>query len=187
MRSRSSVRAPGSASNVTGSPVILITVKMVRLRMKSVTSAYRVRRRMNRVIISPQPASQAALELDFLPRIGISGGKRGGKHVLPFLGGDARSDAVHEGMAEHRDEIGILQNLALDSFRQLLALGRFCRAGILLNLLVEALDADCVGAEATAAFEQRLVPVGPGRANAGAHEDDVGPGPGLQTGLTARV
>ena len=34
-----SARAPGSAISVTGSPVSLTTVKMVRLRMNSVTRA----------------------------------------------------------------------------------------------------------------------------------------------------
>ena len=41
MRARSSARAPGSAISVTGSPVSLTTVKMVRLRMNSVMSCSR--------------------------------------------------------------------------------------------------------------------------------------------------
>src|SRR5437764_11061020 len=113
MRSRSSARAPGSASRLTGSPVNLITAKMVRLRMNSVISAYQVRRMMNRVMTAPRvrpgPAALALvcrggglLQLDVLPRIGIAGGEICRENILPFRRREARSDRVDEGMPEHR-------------------------------------------------------------------------------------
>ena len=100
-------------------------------------------------------------------------------------GGDARPDRVHEGVAEHRNEIVILEDPALDFLGQLFALGGLHRGDILLELGVEILDADRIRDELAAAFEQRLVPIGPARADTGASEDDVDPGPLLQAALPA--
>src|ERR1041384_7361818 len=133
MRSRSSARAPGSASRLTGSPVILITAKMVRLRMNSVISAYQVRRSMKRTMTAPRVRAGSAplsflcrrggfLQLDVLKWIGIAGGEVGREDVLPFRRRETWSDRVDEGVPEHRHEIVILQDLFLDLLRQLLAL-----------------------------------------------------------------
>src|SRR5205823_4730984 len=133
MRSRSSARAPGSASRLTGSPVNLITAKMVRLRMNSVISAYQVRRMINRAMIAPRvragPAALSLvcrrgrfLQLDVLPRVGVAGSEVRREDVLPFRRCEARSDRIDEGMPEHRHEVEILQDLFLDLLRQLLAL-----------------------------------------------------------------
>ena len=65
---------------------------------------------------------------------------------------DARPDRVDEGMAEHRHEIIVLQHRPLDLLRQLLAFGPVIGSQVLLELVVERLDAEEVlGLEAAAA------------------------------------
>ena len=59
------------------------------------------------------------LQLNLLPRIGVAGADKAREHVLPFRRFDARPDRVHEGVAEHRDEIVVFKDRALDVLGQL--------------------------------------------------------------------
>src|SRR6516162_4889875 len=116
MRSRSSAGAPGSAITVTGSPVSLITVKMVRLRMNRVTMAYSVLRMMNlpmKTLARRLVQVGSGLQLDVLPRIGVAGRDRR-KNVLPFRCLDPRPIGVDEGLAEHRHDIVVFQHRRLN-------------------------------------------------------------------------
>src|SRR5881398_2298435 len=133
MRSRSSARAPGSASRLTGSPVSLITAKMVRLRMNSVISAYQVRRMMKRVMTAPRFGADLAasslvgrrggfLQLDVFPRIGVAGGEVCRENILPFRRRQPRPDRVDEGVPEHRHKVIVFQDFPLNVFSHLLAL-----------------------------------------------------------------
>ena len=86
-------------------------------------------------------------------------------------------------MAEHRDEVVIIEDLALDLFGQPLSLGGIIGSEIAIVFGVEVLHAKRIGGQEAAAFEVRLVPIGPAGADAGAGEDDVDPGPLLEAGL----
>src|SRR5260370_15482949 len=88
-------------------------------------------------------------------------------------------------MAEHRDEVVVLEDFPLDLFGQSFALVRLVGCEVFFVLGVEIFNAELVGGEHAAAFELRLVPIGPARANAGAGEDDVDPGPLLHPALPA--
>src|SRR5215831_21388901 len=52
------------------------------------------------------------LEFDVFPRVGVARGDRW-KHVLPFLGCDAWTNCVHEGVTEYRHEIVVFQDCPL--------------------------------------------------------------------------
>src|SRR6266436_1149633 len=107
MRSRSSARAPGSANNVTGSPVSLITAKIVRLKMNSVTTAYIVRRNMNWAIATLLPMRSL------------------------FRRRDPRPDRVEEGMPKYRHEVIFLKDPLLDFLGEFLALRGVERGDVL--------------------------------------------------------
>src|SRR5215468_6708214 len=125
------------------------------------------------------PEAHLGSELDLLPGVGIAGAEKAREHVLPFLGGNARPDRVHEGVAEHRSKIVVFQDPTLNFLGQLLALGGLDRGDILVELGVEFGDAELIGAKAAAALEQRLIPIGPARADSRAAKDDLDPGPFL--------
>ena len=65
-------------------------------------------------------------------------------HFCASMRGPMRVD---EGVAEHRHEVVVLQDLALDLLRQLLALGAVDRCLVSVELGVEFLDADAVLAQ----------------------------------------
>ena len=72
---RSSARAPGSAISVTGSPVSLTTVKIVRLRINRVIDAVAGSpddelAHADASHVDPLPA--LVLQLDVFPRIGVA-------------------------------------------------------------------------------------------------------------------
>src|SRR6266851_54251 len=114
------------------SPPVLITVHPV--------SVFRSR-------FPPRPAAKFVLtfELDVFPGIGVAGCDCRREYVLPFFGGDPRTDRVDEGVAEDRDEVVILQDLALDLFGERLALGRLVGGQIFVELGVEFAYAYPVG------------------------------------------
>src|SRR5207247_536500 len=113
---------------------------------------------------------------------GVSGGDSR-KYVLPSRRCDARADGAGGGLAEHRDEIVIVENLPLDFLGKRLSLGGIVGGEVAFVLGVELIHANGVGGDETAAFEVRLVPIGPARTDAGAGEDDIDPGPLLDPGL----
>src|SRR5262245_46777798 len=128
-RARSSGRAPGSASSKAGSPVRRTMLKMVMLRMNSVTMLYRTRNTINCRILMPlshrdaSPSLPMPLfipQLDVFPGIGIAGGDRR-EDILPALRRNARPDGIHERMAEDGNKIGVFQNAPLDLLGQLFA------------------------------------------------------------------
>ncbi len=88
-------------------------------------------------------AGRGFLQLDVLPRIGVAAGGEAREHVLPFRRGDARPDRIDEGVAEHRHEIIILEDLALDLLGQFLALGAVDRGEVLVELGVEVSARSC--------------------------------------------
>src|SRR5205085_1317445 len=106
-------------------------------------------------------------------------------YILPLGRLDAGPDRVDEGVAEYRHEIILFEDRPLDFLGQLLALRRLRRGRVVRELLVEVLDADRVGAEPAAAAEQRLVPIGPRGADAGAGKHDVEPGPFFEPALAS--
>src|SRR5215475_4387170 len=122
------------------------------------------------------------LQLDVFPRIGIAG-RDGREDVLPLHRGDARPDRVHERVAEHRDQVVVLENPALDLLGELLALGRVDRPLVLVELAVEILDADAIAGVEAAALEVAFVPERPAPADPGAVEDDLGPRKLLEAAL----
>src|SRR5262245_45850056 len=135
---------------------------------------------MNCVI--PAPPSLLLLHLQIFPGIRVAGGD-GGEDVLPLLGGNPWADGVDEGVAEHRHQVVVLQNAALDLLGQLLALGGVDRPLVLVELGVEVLHADAVARVEAAALEVALVPERPAAADAGALEDDLHAGPVLEPAL----
>src|SRR4051812_29548020 len=105
-----------------------------------------------------------SLQLDVLPGIRVAGGN-GRKHVLPLRCGDLRADRVDEGVTEDRNEIVVLENLALDLLGELLALGAVDRVHVGLELGIERGDADAVLDVEAAALEPSLIPVRPAAAD----------------------
>src|SRR6266850_3516120 len=124
------------------------------------------------------------LHLQVFPGISVPGGD-GREDVLPLLRHDARADPVDEGVAEHRDQVVVLEDPALDLLGQLLALGRVDRALVPLELGVEVLHAQAVARVEPTALEVALVPERPAAADAGAVQDDLHPGPVLEPALQA--
>src|SRR5712692_3563398 len=124
------------------------------------------------------------LHLDVFPRIRVSRRNRR-EDVLPLRERHPRPDRVHERVAEHRDQVVVLEDPALDLLGQLLALRRIGRALVLVELAVEVLHADAVARIEPAALEVAFVPERPAPSDAGAVQDDLGPlklfEPGLQT------
>src|SRR5260370_31083820 len=74
------------------------------------------------------------LELDVFPGIGVSGRDRRRKHILPFRRRDPGADGIDEGMAEDRNEVVVLEDLALDLLGQRLPLSSLVRCHILVEL-----------------------------------------------------
>src|SRR6516165_10986957 len=105
------------------------------------------------------------LEFDVLPRIGVARGDRG-KHVLPPVSRDARTDGVHESVAKNGYHVVILQDCALDLLGQPLALSSIDRRFVPVELSIEFRYAHSVGGIEAAALEERLVPVRPCSADA---------------------
>src|SRR6516165_12089541 len=95
------------------------------------------------------------LEFDVLPRIGVARGDRG-KHVLPLVSRDARTDGVHESVAKNRYQVVILQDCALNLLGELFALGRIDRRFVAVELSIEFRYAHSVGRIEAAALEERL-------------------------------
>src|SRR6266850_5813768 len=122
------------------------------------------------------------LHLDVFPRIRVSGRDRR-EHVLPLGERHPRPDGVHEGMAEHRDQVIVLEDPALDLLGQLLALRGVDRALVLVKLAVEVLHADAVARVEPAALEVALVPERPAPRDPGALEDDLGARKFLESAL----
>ena len=73
------------------------------------------------------------LHLQLFPGIRVAGGD-GREDVLPLLGDHAGADGVDEGVAEHRHQVVVLQDAALDLLGQLLALGGVDRPLVLVEL-----------------------------------------------------
>src|SRR5260370_20315077 len=94
---------------------------------------------------SPTSKSALAFELDVFPGIGVAGCDCRREYVLPSFGGDPRTDRVDEGVAEDRDEVIILQDLALDLFGERLAFDRLVGGQIFVELGVEFAYANPVG------------------------------------------
>src|SRR4029077_409236 len=128
------------------------------------------------------PTKALVLELNVFPGIGVSSGDCR-EHVLPFGGRDARTDRADDGVAEYRDKVVVLEDPALDLFGQRLSFGGIVGCEVSIVFGVEVAHAERIGGEEATAFEIRLIPVGPARANAGAGEDDVDPGPFLYSAL----
>src|SRR5947208_15157717 len=103
IRSRSSGRALASAMSATGSPVSRTIRKIVALRMKSVTTLYRMRRMMN-----CDMQRRLVLHLDVFPGIRVAGGD-GRKDILPLLEHHPSADRGHEPLEEHGHEEGVFQ------------------------------------------------------------------------------
>src|SRR5262249_34391934 len=103
--------------------------------------------------------------------------------VLPLLGYDAGPNGVDERVAEHRHEIVVFQDPALDLLGQPLTLGGIDRSLVLLELGVEILHADAVACVEAAALDEGLVPEGPAPRDPGRLEDDPAPGPALEPAL----
>src|SRR5262245_39528733 len=136
-------------------------------------------RRMTNCTIAFRPL---VLHLQVFPGIGVAR-RDGREHVLPLLLGDAGADRVHERVAEHRHEIVVLEDAALDLLGELLTLGGVDRPLVLIELAVEVLDADAVTRVEAAALEVPLVPERPAPADPGALQDDLDPGELLEAAL----
>src|SRR5262249_25068808 len=102
-----------------------------------------------------------AFELDVLPRVGVAGTDEAGEHILPLSRLYSRPDPVHESVAEHRDEVVVLEDFALDLFSQRLARGRIIGCQISVIFGVEFWDTEFVGSEHAVAFDFGLVPIRP--------------------------
>src|SRR5262249_27375974 len=103
------------------------------------------------------PARLLVFHLQVLPRIGVTGGD-GREDVLPFLRRDPRADRVDERVTEHRPQVVILEDAALDLFGQFLSLRRIDRPLVLVELTVEIRHADAVTSIETATLEEGFVP-----------------------------
>src|SRR5262249_17527143 len=95
------------------------------------------------------------------------------------------ADRVHERVTEHRHQIVVLEDAALDLLGELLALGGIDRPLVLIELAVEVLHADAVTRVETAALEVPLVPERPAAADPRAVQDDLDPWELLQAALKA--
>src|SRR5262249_59102399 len=124
------------------------------------------------------------LEFDVLPRIGVARGDRG-KHVLPPVSRDARTDGVHESVAKNGYQVVILQDCALNLLGQLLALSRIDRRFVAVELCVEFRYAHSVRGIEAAPFEERLVPIRPCSADARSVHDHLDAVPLVYTSLGA--
>src|ERR1700730_10625634 len=82
--------------------------------------AARQRRLLNFFLPIEQPSTPLGPQLNVFPRIGV-GGRHGREHVLPSCGGNAGADRLHRGMPKYRDEIVVVEDLALDFLGQSLA------------------------------------------------------------------
>src|SRR5439155_2262331 len=111
---------------IVASAAVLSTLRRVSAVLSIISSINKAR-----------PIARLALELNVFPGIAIAGGDRGREHVLPFRRRDARPNHVDEGVAEHREEIVIFENPALDLFGERPALGRLLRCQILVELGIE--------------------------------------------------
>src|SRR6516164_4460485 len=100
------------------------------------------------------------LEFDVLPRIGVARSDRG-KHVLPPVSRDARTDGVHESMAKNGYHVVILQDCALDLLGQPLALSSIDRRFVAVELSIECRYAHPVGAIEAAAPDDGHLSVRP--------------------------
>src|SRR5262245_17451804 len=97
--------------------------------------------------------------------------------------GDAGADRVHKRVAEHRHQIIVLEDAALDLLGELLALGGIGRPLVLVELAVEVLHADAIARVEAAALELPLVPERPAPADPSALQDDLNPGELLEAAL----
>src|SRR2546427_1623149 len=122
------------------------------------------------------------LHLQVLPGIGIARGDRR-EDVLPFLRHDPRADRVDERVAEHRHEVVVFQNAALDFLGEPLSLCRIDRPLVLVELRVEVLHADAVARVEAAALEVAFVPERPASRDPDAVQDDLGPRKLLEAAL----
>ncbi len=86
-------------------------------------------------------------------------------------------------MAEDRDEIVLLEDRPLDVLSDLLAFGTVIGGEVFLEFIVELGDAEEILRLKAAAFEHRIVPVRPAAADASGVEDDLDPGPFLESAL----
>src|SRR5438876_10696078 len=153
--------------------------KIVALRMKSVTMLYRIRRTMN----CPMPRARLlVLHLQVFPGIGIPGGDRR-EDVLPLVRHHPGPDRVDERVAEHRHQVVVLEDPALDLLGELLSLRGIDRPLVLLELAVEVFHADAVPRIEPTALEVALVPERPAAPDPGPVEDDLDPGPVLEPAL----
>src|SRR4030095_11158573 len=110
-------------------------------------------------------------------------GGDGREDVLPLLRGDTGADRVDERVAEHRHEIIVFEDAALDLLGELLSLSGIDRALVQLELGVEVLDADAVARVEAAALEVTFVPERPASRDPDALEDDLGSGELLEPAL----
>src|SRR6516162_3986884 len=154
-------RTNGVASAVVASAAVRNTVRRVTVVLSTLYSTATTDR------INP-----LAFELYVFPGISVAGALEGREHILPLRSLYSRPDPVHEGVAEHRDEVVVLKDFALELFRQCLARSRFIRCQILVVFGVEFWDAEFVGGEHAAAFEFGLIPIRPSGTDAGAGEQD---------------
>src|SRR5216683_7428875 len=122
-------------------------------------------------------------QLDVFPRIGVAGRDIGREHVLPFLRRDARADRIHKSVTEDRDEVVVLQDLALDLGGQAFPFGVVGRGEIFAELAVELRHAVAIPAVEAVAFNIGIVPVRPGSTDAASIHNDLDPRPLLQTAL----
>src|SRR6266446_8292349 len=122
------------------------------------------------------------LHLDVFPRIRVSRRDRR-EHVLPLRERHPRPDRVHERVAEHRDQVVVLEDPALDLLGELLALGRVDRSLVLVELAVEVLHTDTITRVEAPALEVAFVPEGPASRDPDALEDDLGSGKLLESAL----
>src|SRR4029453_3467070 len=128
------------------------------------------------------PTALLVLHLQVLPGIGIAGGD-GREDVLPLLRGDTGADRVDERVAEHRHEIIVVEDAALDLLGELLSLSGIDRALVQLELGVEILDANAITRAEAATLEVGLVPERPASPDPHALKDDLGSGKLLEPAL----
>src|SRR3984893_4807414 len=120
------------------------------------------------------------LQLDVCPRVGVARREVCWEHILPFRRRDPRPYCVDEGVSEHRNDGIVIQRLPLDLLRETLPFLLVVGGEVLLEFAVEIADTEEVPGLEAAAFEHRVVPIGPGSADTCGIHDNLDAWPFLE-------